>query len=215
MSLIRQQVLEQIRSEIITCDIPPGTELRETELAEQYDVSKSPVREALQQLTFEGLIETRPRRGHRVTPISVADAGDILELRETLEVAAVRRSIDKADSEMLTVLEQYRDADTSSTSAFTRYNRKFHSALSELSGNKRLAADARRLMNSYDRLCVVSLSRVRADKGDFTGPLADHRQLIDAIQARDVRKAARLISRHIRTSQRYIMRGLASRPIVD
>ena len=94
-------MLYQIRQDILSCGLPPGAELREAELAEQYDVSKSPVRDALQRLQFEGLVETEPRRGHRVTPISVSDARDILEMRETLEVAAAKRMIRDASGRQI------------------------------------------------------------------------------------------------------------------
>lgn len=215
MDLIRHKVLDRIRSEIFTCEIPPGAEIRETELAEKYEVSKSPVREALQRLAFEGLVETLPRKGHRVTPISISDASDILEMRETLESAAVKRMIAKCKDAQLGALDRWRDADTSSLEAFAEYNREFHIALADLCGNARLAEDVRRLMHSYDRLCVVSLSQMRDEMGDFGKPLSDHVELIDAIQARDARKAARIVNRHLGASRRKIMKGLSRRPIVE
>jgi len=215
VDLIRHRVLERIRSDIFTCELPPGTEIRETELAERYDVSKSPVREALQRLEFEGLIETLPRKGHRVTPISISDAGDILEMRATLEVAAVRRMIATSEDSDLKALDRWRDADTSSLEVFAEYNRDFHIALADLCGNGRLAEDVRRLMYSYDRLCVVSLSQIREDVGGFEEPLADHIKLIDAIQDRDTRTAVRIVDRHLGASRRKIMKGLSRRPIVE
>lgn len=215
MDLIRHRVLDRIRSDIFTCEIPPGAEIRETELAEKYEVSKSPVREALQRLEFEGLVETLPRKGHRVTPISISDASDILEMRETLEAAAVRRMINECEDAQLKPLDRWRDADTSSIEAFAEYNRDFHIALADLCGNGRLAEDVRRLMYSYDRLCVVSLSQIRDDLGGFEQPLADHVALIDAIQARDARAAVRIVDRHLGASRRKIMKGLSRRPIVE
>ena len=98
MNLMRQKVLDQIRQDILTCGLQPGEELREADLATRYSVSKSPVRDALQHLRFEGLVQTEPRRGHRVTPISVSDARDILDMRETLEGAAAARMVRDADT---------------------------------------------------------------------------------------------------------------------
>jgi DNA-binding GntR family transcriptional regulator len=69
-------------------------------------------------------------------------------------------------------------------------------------------------MEFYDRLCVVSLSTLlRA--GGFGGPLADHNAIIDAIQARDRTRAARLVARHIGKSRTSVMKGLEQRPIVE
>lgn len=213
--LIRYKILDQIRNDILTCGLKPGEELREAELAEHYSVSKSPIRDALQRLEFEGLIETAPRKGHRVTPISISDARDLLEMRETLEVAAARKIVEEASVPDLEALDRFREADTGSVDAFAAYNREFHTAISALAGNRRLTDEMNRLLDAYHRLCIVSLSRLRDVAGDMREPLADHCDLIDALQARDARKAARVTQRHVRRSSGQIMKGLESRPIVE
>lgn len=215
MNLIRHKVLDMIRQDILSCDFQPGEELRESELADRYAVSKSPVRDALQRLQFEGLVETEPRRGHRVTPISVSDARDILEMRETLEVAAARKMVREASDRDLAALDVYREADVSDIRAFAAYNRGFHIGLAQASGNRRLADEMRRLLDAYERLCLVSLERLRAVSGDMGAALADHCALIDALQARDATKAARISQRHVRSSRTQIMKGLENRPIVE
>lgn len=215
VSLIRHKVLDRIRKDILSCDFQPGEELREAELADRYRVSKSPVRDALQRLQFEGLVETEPRRGHRVAPISISDARDILEMRETLEVAAARRIVREADDAALGGLDAWREADVADIRAFARYNRGFHIMIAELSGNRRLAEEMRRLLDAYERLCLVSLERLRDDQGDMSTALADHRALIDALQARDARAAARISQAHVRKSRGHILKGLGNRPIVD
>ena len=89
--LMRDRIFEELREDIMSCDLQPGEELREVALAKKYGVSKSPIRDALQRLEFEGLIEIAPRQGHRIAPISISDAHDILDLREILETAVARR----------------------------------------------------------------------------------------------------------------------------
>lgn len=213
MSLARNTVFENLRSEILSCSLMPGEELREGDVAKRYGVSKSPVRDAMQKLEFEGLIEIEPRRGHRVKPIAVSDAEDILELRVILETGVVRKIIDTATDAELATLDQYRTADMSSISSFAEYNRRFHNALSLLSKNQRLAEETRRVMEFYDRLCVVSLSTLRG-AGGFEEPLADHVAIIDAIQDRNRTQAARVVARHVQKSRAQIMKGLGRRPIV-
>lgn len=213
MSLVRNKVFEQVRQEILSCTLMPGEELRENELARRLGVSKSPVRDAMQKLEFEGLIEIEPRRGHRVKPISVSDAEDILDLRVILESGAVRRIADRASDAELAALDRFREADTTSIPGFTAYNRDFHKHLSHLSGNRRLAEETQRVMEMYDRLCMVSLSNKRG-QDSFAEPLADHRAIIDALQARDGTRAARLLTRHVTRSRGSIMRGLERRPVV-
>ena len=157
--LMRHQIFAKIRSDILSCDLRPGEEIREGELAARFGVSKSPIRDALQKLEFEGLIEIEPRRGHRVTPISISDAKDMLGLREILEAGALRSVASNASEAVLRGFDALRVADTADLEGFSNYNRRFHLALCEASGNKRLTDTMARLMENYDRLCVVSLQK--------------------------------------------------------
>ena len=70
--LIRTSVYERIRGEILSCALRPGTQLQERDLALRYEVSKSPIRDALLRLQEQNLIEVLPRKGYRVRPVSVA-----------------------------------------------------------------------------------------------------------------------------------------------
>lgn len=214
MSLVRNKIFDLVRGEILDCTLMPGEELREVELAKRYGVSKSPVRDAMQKLEFEGLVEIEPRRGHRVKPISVSDAEDILELRIILETGSVRKIITTANDDDIASLDQFRTTDITSISGFTLYNRDFHHRLSVMSGNQRLAEETRRVMEIYDRLCVISLQAQRGEVG-LAGPLADHVAIIDAIQGRNASLAARVVAKHVSTSRAAIMRGLGRRPIVE
>ncbi len=213
--LIRHRVFEDLRRDILTCGLQPGEELREGELAKRYGVSKSPIRDALQRLEFEGLIEIEPRRGHRVARIAVGDAEDILDLRAILEAAALKRIAAEATEQTLAGLDRFRQADTSSIEAFSVYNRDFHAAIARLSGNRRLADEVQSLMDNYDRLCLVSLGGDRDGEVRTEVALADHVAIIDALQERNGTLAARLSSKHIRRSRTQIMRALNSRPIVE
>lgn len=213
MKLVRNRVYEMVRREILSCAIVPGAELREADLAERFGVSKSPIRDAMQKLELEGLVEIEPRRGHRVMPVSVSDAADMLELRLILETAGVRKVALIATDAELAGLDNFRDADTSSIPVFTEYNRRFHHHLAALARNRRLAEEMSRVMDLYERLCMVSLSAV-AEHGRNEGPLREHNDIIDALQARNGNAAARMLKRHIGRSQSQILRALESRPIV-
>lgn len=213
--LIRHKVYDRLRADILSCALPPGQEFREGDLAEQFGVSKSPIRDALQRLDLEGLVEIEPRRGHRVAPISIADAGDILDLREILDAGAVRAIVAKASDATLAALDRLRQADTTDVEAFAAYNREFHQTICEAAGNRRLSATIAVLMENYDRLCIVSLSAAGRSEGlNMTEALSDHNKIIDALQARNAAAAIRASTRHIRTSRRRVMRGLEARPIV-
>ncbi|MEP9377321.1 GntR family transcriptional regulator [Aquabacter sp. CN5-332] len=213
MTLARNKIYEMMRHDILKCIIMPGAEIREADLAQRFGVSKSPVRDALQKLELEGLVDIEPRRGHRVRAISVRDAEDILELRQVLEAACVKKVALVASEEELAGLDRYRTADKSSAEAFAAYNRDFHHHLGVLSGNRRMAEEMVRAMDYYARLCLVSLS-VIADRG-FDGPLKDHVEIIDALQARNGNAAARVVRRHVGKSRDQILKVLERRPIVS
>ena len=76
--LLRDNVYENLRTDILTCRLAPGDDMREQELAERYAVSRQPVREALLRLAREHLVTVQPRQGYRVNPISLSDARDLL-----------------------------------------------------------------------------------------------------------------------------------------
>jgi len=214
MILERDRVFQLVRQDILTCELKPGEELREADLALRYGVSKTPVRDAMQKLEFEGLIEIEPRRGHRVRPVSMRDAEDILELRAVLECAVVSKIARRAEPEELASLDSLRECRCDSVRAFADYNRRFHATLAQMSGNRRLAEETVRVMEFYDRLAIVSLTLLSRE-GGFDTPLADHNAIIDALQARNGRLATRLVRDHVDRSRAQIMRGLTRKPVVD
>ena len=96
--LLRDNVYENLRSDILTCRLAPGDDMREQELAERYAVSRQPVREALLRLEREHLVTVQPRQGYRVNPISLSDARDLLRFRFALEPACVAEAIENASA---------------------------------------------------------------------------------------------------------------------
>ena len=89
--LLRETVYEVLRADMISCKLIPGTELREAELAARFEVSKSPVRDALMRLEREGLVITLPRQGYRVAPVSLSDMLDMFHLRAALEIHCLQQ----------------------------------------------------------------------------------------------------------------------------
>ena len=113
--LLRDNVYENLRSDILTCRLAPGDDMREQELAERYAVSRQPVREALLRLEREHLVTVQPRQGYRVNPISLSDARDVLRFRLALEPACVAEAIENATAEVLR-----RSTSTGASKATTR-----------------------------------------------------------------------------------------------
>src|SRR6202012_2880791 len=106
--LLRENVYETRRSDILPCRLARGDDMREQELAERYAVSRQPVREALLRLAREHLVTVQPRQGYRVNPISLADGRGLLRFRLPLEPACVAEAIETAGDDVLKALDAYR-----------------------------------------------------------------------------------------------------------
>jgi len=209
--LLRDNVYESLRSDILSCRLAPGDDMREQELAERYAVSRQPVREALLRLEREHLVTVQPRQGYRVNPISLADARDLLRFRLALEPACVAEAIENARDETLKALNKFRRF-SGNHEDFIAYNRAFHTALAHASGNRRMAAALCDLIGQADRLVRVSVANV---KGHNPAQLvAEHVALIEAMQGRDNRTAARIIKAHITQTEKRVLPALKRNAVI-
>ena len=209
--LLRNDVYDSLRSDILHCRLAPGDDMREQELAARYGVSRQPVRDALLRLEREHLVTVQPRQGYRVNPISVADARDLLRFRLAVEPACVGEAIEQASDAVLKALDAFRSFEGSGD-AFINYNRAFHSAVARASGNRRMAAAACDLIEQADRLVRVSVANVKGR--DHMQLVAEHVELIDAMQRRDARGAARVIKDHILKTEKRVLPALARNAVV-
>src|ERR1700753_1704564 len=209
--LLRDNVYESLRSDILTCRLAPGDDMREHELAERYSVSRQPVREALLRLEREHLVTVQPRQGYRVSPISLADARDLLRFRLALEPACVTEAIESAPDDGLQALGEFR-LFAGDHEGFTPYNRAFHSALAHASGNRRMAVALCDLIGQADRLVRVSVANVRGH--DPARLVAEHVALIEAMQRRDARSAARIIKAHVIQTEKRVLPALERNAVI-
>ena len=194
--LLRDTVYEQLRADLISCALAPGTEIREAELAARFDMSKSPVRDALMRLEREGLVITLPRQGYRVAPVSLTDVLDMFQLRAALERACVERIVTYTSQEQLDELNAFRHFDASAwDGGFIAYNRAFHRRLAQLGANTRMRDQLIDLIDLMERAVFMSLNNVK--KGDPQPLVGEHGDIIDALQARTLKRAQRLVEQHI------------------
>lgn len=194
--LLRETVYEQLRADMISCKLAPGAELREAELAARFDMSKSPVRDALMRLESEGLVITLPRQGYRVAPVSLTDVLDMFHLRAALERACMERIVLQASDEQLRELDAFRHFDASAwDGGFIAFNRAFHRRIAELGGNARMRDQLLDLIDLLERAVQVSVASMK--QGDPQVLVNEHVEIIDALQARAVKKAQRLAEQHI------------------
>lgn len=200
-STTRDTIYKELRRAIIMGHHHPGERLVVEELANNYGTSVTPVRDALQMLGQDGLVTIKPRSGYFVTHITLKELRDMLELREILEMASVRRAAARITEEQIEQLRHihagYTGDDDDSYTRYTDENRLFHYLLAEASGNHELAEA---LGHLHDRLARFMVMRHGAEV-----QLHSHATLIDALDAHDVDAACAAMSKELADSYQTIM----------
>jgi DNA-binding GntR family transcriptional regulator len=205
--LLRESIHDQLRADILSCKLAPGGDLREAELAERFNVSKSPVRDALMRLEREGLVITLPRQGYRVAPVSRADVEDMFHLRALLESACVERIVRRATDEQLQSLDAYRAYEAADwPGGFIEYNRSFHRRLAELAANGRMRDYLAELIDQMERVVLLSVNNVKQNKHQVL--VNEHAAMVDALQSRNVKQAQKLAARHIDAAAKRVIAAL-------
>jgi DNA-binding GntR family transcriptional regulator len=194
---LRVQVADQLRNAILSGRLRPGTGLVETALAEQMDVSRAPIREAIQILVNDGLVETIAYKGKRVKPLTVREVAEIYSLREVFEVMAVRRILENGaplDTLRTHCDEMTAAAEADDFEALVAADEAFHHALIRLADHDILLASWK---NLYLRIHQIMALRNR-DLSNLTEVARNHPPIVQALTDGDCEKAVKLISDHTR-----------------
>lgn len=208
---IQSRLIAEVRRRIIAGEIPAGVNISELALAEEFGVSRTPVRETFKQLQTEGLIEIRPRVGTFVTAPSRREILELFEMKELLEGAAARLLAQRGRVPEVDQLEEnLRQFDKAVISddrdRYVELVDEFHNLLIVGADNAKLQSHYRTLMNqlAYPRLVTTSLSLpgrpLRCDR--------EHHLVLDLIIAKDGDTAERVMREHVRTSRRVILAHL-------
>ncbi|HSD11817.1 MAG TPA: GntR family transcriptional regulator, partial [Candidatus Binatia bacterium] len=182
--------------------LPPGTELHEFALARSLGVSRGPVREALGRLAAEGLVTIRPRRGAVVRALSSEEFIEAYQVREALEMMAVRLAVPKLTAEDLAAMERLIEqmasrGEAGDVQGFFQANSQFHQRFFEVAGNGMLSELYRQLRGQIDRHRLRSLEL----RGDLRRSIVEHRAILGAASTGDVEQTVSLASDHIRVPQ--------------
>ena len=197
-----QAVYAAIKEDIAEFRLLPGDRFTETELAERLGVSRTPVREALYQLQREGFLAVQFRNGWSVNPYDFDRFENLYDLRQLLELEAVRRLCERRESlEALRALEDYwlksadeRDQDGRNVA---RQDEAFHTALVEAAGNPEMA---RVHADVTERIRIVRrLDFTQQDRVDAT--FSEHAAILRAIRRRSTERATSLLAAHIEASR--------------
>jgi DNA-binding GntR family transcriptional regulator len=193
-----QEVAERLRQRIFAHELTPGTWIDEQKLAEQYGISRTPLREALKVLASEGLVELKPRRGCYVTEISRQDLDDIFPLIALLEGRCAAEAVDRAkpaDIAMLKAIHNRLEAAARDgrIDAFFEANQEFHRQIQDLAGNRWL------LTVIQDLRTVLKLSRLHSLslEGRLQQSLDEHRLIMAALESGEAGRAEKTMHDHL------------------
>lgn len=195
---LRTQIADMLRGAIITGKLRPGTVLVETALAEQMNVSRAPIREAIQILENDGLVETVAYKGKRVKPLTAREVSETYSLRTVFEVMAVRRILEqKAPLDALWSHCHAMDAAAAAGDgeALTDADEEFHKTLIALSDHDLLRASWNSLYLRIHQIMALR-NTTQPNLADIAG---NHPPIVRALEAGDVDEAVRLISEHTRS----------------
>jgi len=206
--LARSVIEETLRSAILDGRIPCGTALRQQDLADLFGVSRMPVREALRQLEAQALLNVVAHKGAVVAPLVQGDAVETYALRILLESEALRLSIPLLEKEDLEAAARHiDDMETEQNySEIGRLNRLFHMSMYCKAPNRRLLGLIEEGLNEEERFLRFNLEAMGLGKLSQD----DHRELLLAVEDRDIERAVKLLENHLNRGVEVITRYLAS-----
>ena len=193
----QQFVLGELRRAITTGRLRPGAPIRQDALAEELQVSRVPLREALKTLQGEGLVTYEAHRGYFVETLSLDDLREVYRIRELLEEEAVRRAVPRLTDDDLARLEATQDeveraAAAGDVAAMAAANRAFHMTLFDCSGMPRLVRLIRTLWDSTD----AYRSMYYGEPANRERVIKEHRAALDALRRRSSDDAVATLDVH-------------------
>ena len=195
---LHDELVDRVRTLIVEGQLAPGTRIHEGELGRALGVSRTPLREALKVLASEGLIELVPGRGAVVRKLTAKDVQDMLDVLVALETLAAQLACRTATDEQIAGLRRTHDEMMGFYAAGNRLeyywrNQAIYAGLARLSGNALLA--------SLHEVIQARLKRIRfignEEPEKWAGAVAEHEEVIAALEARDAARLGEVIRRHL------------------
>ncbi|MFN8222877.1 MAG: GntR family transcriptional regulator [Gaiellales bacterium] len=195
---LTDKAYEHVRGSILRGDLPVGTIIAEARLAEELGISKTPMRQALQLLRTEGLLETGPRRQLVVRGFTADHRNEVLRIREALEKIAVESacrvmSLEQLDELQLNLLRQRRAVEAHDEDAFLVLDEEFHIRIAS-GANLPIVGQLLEQMRGFARLMRLGRSQPPEHLKDV---LLEHTRLLEAIEKRDVDTALNALQEHL------------------
>ena len=202
---LSQQAYYRLRDRIVTLGLAPGTLVNERDLAEEFGLGRTPIRDALRRLADDGLVEVYPRRGIYVGPIDVGDLGAISEIRVELEGFVSRLAAERCQpadlSDISTLIDELDAASGESDERrLIHLDQRIHRLIYRMARNPFLEAALDRYYVLALRLWFLALERVH----QLEDAVDEHRQLLDAVACGDAATAESVARDHVADFERAI-----------
>ena len=208
MEIPTDRIASELRERIFRGELAGGLPLRQEQIAEEFGVSRIPVREALSRLEAEGLVVRSHNRGCTVATLSFADLLESVEIRKALECAALRLAVPKLTARDAARAEEIlaRYARATRPDEWTELNLEFHLTLSRPSGMPRILRMIEEIVRGTNRYLRVYISSVAGRDV----PMEEHQAILEAARAGDAKRAVRLLEAHVERTRRMLADNAAA-----
>lgn len=211
---ITGQVVNAIRTAIVTGEYEPGRKLSESNLSKFYGVSRTPIRESLKQLEREGLVEIIPRVGTCVSKPTETELTELFTVKESLEGLAAGQLAKNMDPKIIERLEKIiQDMDSAvenkENSLYVEANQNFHSTILEGANNSKLTYLLNLLLNQLPYQQYVHLSIEVPNRLEKS--LEEHHSILRAIKSGDSEKAEKVMRKHVKASGVQLKKGIGDK----
>ncbi|MBE3134583.1 MAG: GntR family transcriptional regulator [Acidobacteria bacterium] len=204
------RIYATLKHRILTCVMRPGERIVEKTLCAEMQVSRTPLREALNRLALEGLVLLMPFRGYIAAPLSLDGFRELCEVRRILEAESAALAARRATPEALAKLNSmadlhYSKGDLASYEGYLRANCAFHLALAQATGNTLLTTMVMTSLDQHQRPLYLGLG----GGVDAAASAAEHREVVDAVATKNASRARTLMINHITHGEKRIISALA------
>jgi DNA-binding GntR family transcriptional regulator len=208
-AILADSAYHTLKHQILTCRLQPGQRVYERDISAEMRVSRTPIREALNRLGLEGLVQPTPHRGFKVAPVTVEGFRRLCEVRRVVEVAAAGLAAQRATPQDVDQLKgcahlSYVPGDQASYEAYLRANCAFHLTLARCTRNPDLESIVIGVIDKLQRPLYLGLN-VGIDAESSS---AEHFRIVEAVERHDHARARQLMLEHAEAAERRIASAL-------
>jgi DNA-binding GntR family transcriptional regulator len=206
---LHSETVDHLRELIVSGVLEPGQKIPERALCERFDISRTPLREALKALAAEGMIELLPQRGARVVTISDDELQELFPIIASIEALAAELACAKISDAQIEQIKQLHEQMLAAYHAklgldYSRLNRAIHFAIFEAADNGSLLT----LYRSLELRIRNIRHTVRQAPGDWKEAVSDHEKILQALLNRDGPKLAKIMRKHVMNTARTVRHSI-------